>query len=204
MHDSWSSTLREGSALIPNDSEWFIINDKVIWIQKPNKYASFKHFLMKHDRVTHCGPVATWRRQQSTLVQVMGCCLRATSHYLNQCWLIINEDHWQVAEGNFTETVLDITHKVLRNDIFQVVNTKYHAGWCPGPQFNIKMTSYQYRKIHCGDKTVVRSSYLYNGISYTGKMISLYWIRALVPGVTMASAGMISAYFCPNYSGYAK
>ena len=49
----------------------------------------------------------------------------------------------------------------------------------PGPRFNIKMTSYQYRKSHCGDKTAVRSSYLYNGISYTGKMTSLYWIRAV-------------------------
>ena len=47
----------------------------------------------------------------------------------------------------------------------------------PGPWFNIKMTSYRYRKSHCGDKTVVRSSYLHNGISYTGKMTSLYWIR---------------------------
>ena len=44
-----------------------------------------------------------------------------------------------------------------------------------GPRFNIKMTSYQYRKSHCGDKTVVRSSYLHNGISYTGKMALLYW-----------------------------
>ena len=41
------------------------------------------------------------------------------------------------------------------------------------------MSSYQYSKSHCGDKTVVRSSYLHNGISYTGKMSSLYWIRAL-------------------------
>ena len=49
----------------------------------------------------------------------------------------------------------------------------------PGPLFNIKTSSYQYRKSHCGDKTVVRSSYLHNGISYTGKMSSLYWIRAL-------------------------
>ena len=49
----------------------------------------------------------------------------------------------------------------------------------PGAWFNIKMLSYQYRKSHCGDKTVVRSSYLHNVISYTGKMTSLYWIRAL-------------------------
>ena len=41
------------------------------------------------------------------------------------------------------------------------------------------MISYRYRKSRCWDKTIVRSSYLHNGISYTGKMASLYWIRAL-------------------------
>ena len=54
-----------------------------------------------------------------------------------------------------------------------------------GPWFNIKMTSYQYRKSHCGDKTIVRSSYLHNGISYTDKMSSLYWTSpqdASLPG----------------------
>ena len=49
----------------------------------------------------------------------------------------------------------------------------------PGPRFNIKMPSYQYRKSHCGDKTILRPSYLHNGISYTGKMTSLYWVGAL-------------------------
>ena len=53
----------------------------------------------------------------------------------------------------------------------------------PGPRFNIKMTSYQYRKSHCGDKTILRPSYLHNGISYTGKMTSLYWIRAQEGGI---------------------
>ena len=46
--------------------------------------------------------------------------------------------------------------------------------WTPGAWINTKMSSYQYRKSHCGDKTVVRSSYLHDGISYTGKMASLY------------------------------
>ena len=41
---------------------------------------------------------------------------------------------------------------------------KQSGGW-----INIKMPSYQYRKSHC----------LHNGISYAGKMTSLYWIRAL-------------------------
>ena len=47
-------------------------------------------------------------------------------------------------------------------------------------ELSIKMSSYQYRKSRCGDKRVLRSSYLHNGISYTGKMSSLYWIGALV------------------------
>ena len=51
--------------------------------------------------------------------------------------------------------------------------------WRAWPQFNIKMSSYRYRKSHCGDKTVVRLFYLHIGISYTGKATCLYWIGAL-------------------------
>ena len=57
---------------------------------------------------------------------------------------------------------------------------KLQEKWWSGSWFNMKMSSYQYRKSHCGDKTVVRSSYLHNGISYTGNMPSLYWINPLV------------------------
>ena len=48
----------------------------------------------------------------------------------------------------------------------------------PGGWINIKMPSYQYRKSHSGDKTILWPSYLHNGISYTVKMTSLYWIGA--------------------------
>ena len=55
----------------------------------------------------------------------------------------------------------------------------------PGGWINTKMPSYQYRKSHCGDKTILRPSYLHNGISYTGKTTSLYWIGALnTPGLS--------------------
>ena len=41
------------------------------------------------------------------------------SHYLNQCWLI-NACRWHLAESNFTETALDITHhKVFEEYIFE-------------------------------------------------------------------------------------
>ena len=32
-----------------------------------------------------------------------------------------------------------------------------------GLRFNMNMTSYQYRNSHCGDKTILRPSYLHNG-----------------------------------------
>ena len=67
--------------------------------------------------------------------------------------------------------------------------------WSPGPRFNIKMSSYQYRKSHCGDKTVVRSSYLHNGISYTSKMSSLYWIGAQVAARRSFPAHQLQATF---------
>ena len=62
-------------------------------------------------------------------------------------------------------------------DIIQTVDIYCKV---PGPWFNINMFSHQYRQSHYGDKTILRPSYLHNGISYTGKMISLYWIEALV------------------------
>ena len=52
---------------------------------------------------------------------------------------------------------------------------------CPGPRFNLNMTSYQYRKVHCGDKANLWSSHLHTGIPYTGMMTSLYWIWAMAP-----------------------
>ena len=36
--------------------------------------------------------------------------------------------------------------------------------------------SCRHRKSHCGDNTVLRLSYLYNGTLYTSKMVSLYRI----------------------------
>ena len=41
----------------------------------------------------------------------------------------------------------------------------------------MSMSSYQYRKSHCRDKTIVRSSYLHNGIFYTGNIaFSILWL----------------------------
>ena len=52
---------------------------------------------------------AIWQhRSGSTLDQVMACCLTAPSHYLAQCWLIINEVLWNSPKGNLTGIALSI------------------------------------------------------------------------------------------------
>ena len=77
----------------------------------------------------------------------------------------------------------------LIEDKDPILHSQYYGYWWPGPRFNIKILSYRYRKSDCGDKTVVRSSYLHNRISYTGKMSSLYWISPLVmPGAKSSVA----------------
>ena len=44
-----------------------------------------------------------WRQgSRLTLAQVMAYCLTASSHYLNQCWLMISEVLWHSPDSNFT------------------------------------------------------------------------------------------------------
>ena len=74
----------------------------------------------------------------------------------------------------------------------------FHICQYPGPQFNIKMTSYQYRKSHCRDMMILRPSYLHNGISYTGKMTSLYWMGAQMIWLTISLPSIWRNMFhCP-------
>ena len=59
------------------------------------------------------------------------------------------------------------------------------------------MSSYQYKKYHSGDKTVVN-----NGISYTGRITSLYWIGALVIDGNFHYTAMENNYVEGNASIY--
>ena len=74
--------------------------------------------------------------------------------------------------------------------------SQYHVCWWPRGWINIKMSSNQYRKSHCGDKTILRPSYLHNGISYTDKTTFLYWIRALM--TQGAGTAMVFTLLCHN------
>ena len=54
--------------------------------------------------------VIWWHISGSTLAQVMAFCLTAPSHYLNQCWHIINKVQWHPSECNFTRDISAISH----------------------------------------------------------------------------------------------
>ena len=87
-----------------------------------------------------------------------------------------------------------VTRKMLSFDDVIMYRTNLVCPEYSEPWFNIKMTSYQYRKSHCGDKTVVSSYYLHNGIFYTGKMSSLYWISPQVSAPLRDDILVLPAY----------
>ena len=43
-----------------------------------------------------------------------------------------------------------------------------------------KMSSYQHRKSHCGDKTILRPSHRHNRISFTDRALFVHWIGPLI------------------------
>ena len=66
-------------------------------------------------------------------------------------------------------TDVDLTKRVVSNLWFIIMM----HGTSPRGWFDQKLPSYQYMNSHCGDKAIF---YLHHGISYTGKIASLYWI----------------------------
>ena len=58
------------------------------------------------------------------------------------------------------------------------------GGW-----FNIKMASYQYRKSHCGEKTILRPSYLHN----VGLSILVRWHLYIESGLWALCIGCVTA-----------
>ena len=87
------------------------------------------------------------------------------------------------------------THIIAIQQVINSLGLGYHVNMGSGPWLNIKMSSYQCKKSHCGDKTILRLSYLHNGIFYTGKMTSLYWISPLVVAWCCQAASKLSLWW---------
>ena len=65
-----------------------------------------------------CPSDAIWRhRSRSALAQVMVSCLKAQSHYLKQCWLIIKGFAWHSLDTIFTGSAQDIISKISFKNI---------------------------------------------------------------------------------------
>ena len=111
----------------------------------------------------------------------------ATRRYVTKTWNLIRLRNGMLDEpANPSWDIIICINLIKRS---KMIYSK-----CTGPWFNINVTSYQYRKSHCEDKTVVRSSYLHNGIFYTGKMSSVYWIGAQVSDRSISCWNSTSQY----------
>ena len=89
------------------------------------------------------------------------------SHILEFIWqltLVVLKSFQQTNTCKYTLAF----HHFMNNNIYRFTLDN------PGPWLNIKMPSYQWRKSHCGCKTVVRSCCLHKGVSYISKMASLF------------------------------
>ena len=116
-----------------------------------------------------------WHKTGSTLAQVMACCLMATSHYLNQCWLIIREVPSHSSEGiinrrsdktnqnsKIENCILKIASRSPRGqwDHF-VVRTVSADGLTPGSvgtSWGIVMTKYESYKYKTGTWRVKKNT----------------------------------------------
>ena len=124
--------------------------------------------------------------------------------------------HWNNIEGATSLACCELPHQCIYK---QCITGQFASrspdhpgrhsglpGWfirshlATGRPYLCSTASYQYRKSHCGDKTVISSSYLHNGISYTGKMASLYWTTPLELGILdpWKSNGAFVKFYLPS------
>ena len=79
-----------------------------------------EHMIFQHtvNMVNPLWPSDTIQRHRSgsILVHGMAWCLTAPSHYLNQCWLFIDEVLWHSTESNFTASAkVTVLYNVFAN-----------------------------------------------------------------------------------------
>ena len=74
------------------------------WAENPIQKGNWNCTYRDTAKINMIGPSGTilQHKSGSTFVQVIACCLKALSHYLNQYWLIIKDVLWHSHESNFT------------------------------------------------------------------------------------------------------
>ena len=75
---------------------------------------------------------------QSTLTQVMACCLTAPSDYPNQCWLLISEVLWHSPVSNFASSIqATIPYNEFENYTFKINAASLRGQWVKELMFMI-------------------------------------------------------------------
>ena len=102
------------------------------WVNLLRRCDKYMHQQTKASMVNSLWPSdAIWRhRSGSTLAQVMAWWLTAPSHYLNQCWLIMNGVLWYSPYNNFTGSARDINSWYeFENYNFEITATSPRGQW---------------------------------------------------------------------------
>ena len=86
-----------------------------------------------------------WNRSGTTLAQVMVCCLTATSHYLDQCWIIISSaqvphlykntsaiNHWNKLENHLLDFHSNLRGQFIKTTKMTCIYGHPSSYRCPG------------------------------------------------------------------------
>ena len=121
---------------------------------------------------------AIWRQRTRTiLAQVMACCLRAPSQYLNQCWLIMNLMLWHPPQNNFigiSQNINSINEFVNYN--FKIIATFPRGQW-------VKRAFHpgcRYCNSWCSSSNEVTTTHLKIGHSYISHMFHKLAITVVI------------------------
>ena len=115
--------------------ETLVLTAKQRRIVSKTKYDAVHWY--KKERINSLRPSeAIWRdRSESTLAQVMACCLMAPSHYLSICWFPISDILWHSHESNFAALFSLLNLKIIlskllshfpgTNDLIQISRIRH-------------------------------------------------------------------------------
>ena len=112
------------------------------------------------------------------------------------CFLTLLNNEMPRVFSHFPLDMLEDKESFILNSQYHIVDGLYTQGARALIQYRDVVLPV--KKCHFGDKPILRPSYLHNGISYTGKAASSYWIGA---------RGVISHgidLFIPEYSGFSN
>ena len=98
-------------------------------------------------------PSDTTRRHRSAsiLIQVMACCLTASSHYLHHRWLLIKKVYWHSYEGDFARDILAMTYPNFHSNApgaNELISVGERWPWCLQISNILNTTEYDMLKLN--------------------------------------------------------